>query len=67
MIIKALSLVCIGVLAFAATTVVYICRREKWPKFRAWWDAEGVPIFMLLSILFLAVAAGRGCIPPSAH
>lgn len=46
--------------AFVATCLVYLLRRSEYPSFKAWWDAEGVPIFIVVWLLLMAFTAGRG-------
>ncbi len=36
---------------FATAVTVSIFRRPKYPSFKAWWDAEGLPIWMMAGLI----------------
>jgi Na+/proline symporter len=56
------AIICVGVLTFIVTLLVYFARKNEWTKFREWWNAEGVPIYMLAFIVVGALAISRGCL-----
>jgi hypothetical protein len=64
MIQNLLSLSCVGALAFLLAATIYQFRRDKWSRFRTWWDMEGLPIWILAAMAFTLIACSRGCIRP---
>lgn len=47
--------------AFALTVLVWrVWRRDRWQPFGRWWNAEGIGICILLTILVLALGTRFG-------
>jgi hypothetical protein len=55
------TLVFVGLSAFVISLAIHGLRKKEWPRFREWWDAEGLPVFILAFLLFCLIATAKGC------
>jgi hypothetical protein len=55
----AVALACVFLATFGTCVVAYLVRRT-FPSFKQWWNAEGPPLFILLLVLFFAIAVRLG-------
>ena len=39
---------------------LYRNKEKNWPRFSAWWDSEGLPIFLMVWFVLGAVLIARG-------
>lgn len=42
-------------LAFAIALMVWLSRKSRYPSFGAWWDAEGIAIWMIAGVVVFIV------------
>jgi len=61
MVENGIALAFVAAMGFAATLLVYAYRKSGWPSFRQWWDAEGLPVFMLTCTGLAILALCSGC------
>ncbi len=48
--------------AFAIALMAFAVRRSHYPRFREWWDAEGMSIFLLAAFgVGIVLLSARGC------
>jgi len=55
-------LLAMTVAAWIIAEIIGLGRRKGWPDHSAWWNGEGVPVFIVVWFLLAVVLIARGCL-----
>ncbi len=47
-------------LSFAIALTFWLSQKSKYPSFGAWWDAEGIAIWMIAGVIVFIILSGAG-------
>jgi hypothetical protein len=55
-----IALLILGVVALFVSVFAYGLRSKHYPQFSVWWDAEGLPVFLISCFILAGVFLARG-------
>jgi hypothetical protein len=55
-----IALAMLAVSALVVSVFAYALRSKHYPQFTVWWDAEGLPVFLISCFVLAAVFLARG-------
>jgi flagellar biosynthesis protein FliR len=55
-----IALAILGVVALFVSVFAYGLRSKHYPQFNVWWDAEGLPIFLISCFILAGVFLAEG-------